>query len=180
MAALEYLLAVEQETIYRQAAAASVGLGRRTNGRYMLRLLSPLACLLAPSKGSEAAVSAATAMQRVLATVRPSTASDDPIWKVLHESDALKHILWRLGKRHTAPGTAECAEVLTMILERWPGVRYRVGRDQEIRSSLRYHCRSSNEAVAVASLRACQALGIYDISSNIHSFLMSLFLDYLK
>lgn len=163
VAALEYLLAVEQDTVYRQAAVASAGLGRATNGRYMLRLLSPLVCLLAPSKASEAAVSAATAMQSILVTVRPQIASDgtmgdDPIWKVLHESDALKHILWRLDKHRTVLGIAECAEVLAMILERWPGARFRVGQVEAVRSSLFYHCMSSNEAVEVASLRSCQAL----------------------
>lgn len=172
--ALEYLLTVEQEPIYRQAAVASAGLGRATNGRYMLRLLSPLTCLLAPSKTSDAAVSAATAMQSMFATVRHQIASDgtlgdDPIWKVLQESDALKHILWRLDKSHAALGigVAECAEVLAMIMERWPGARYRVGKVEAVRSCLLDHCMSSNEAVVVASLRACQALGmsfIYFIS----------------
>lgn len=173
VAALEYLLAVEQDTVYRQAAVASAGLGRATNGRYMLRLLSPLVCLLAPSKASEAAVSAATAMQSILVTVRPQIASDgtmgdDPIWKVLHESDALKHILWRLDKHRTVLGIAECAEVLAMILERWPGARFRVGQVEAVRSSLFYHCMSSNEAVEVASLRSCQALGNYVIRLYIH------------
>lgn len=174
VAALEYLLAVEQEPIYRQAAAASAGLGRATNGRYMLRLLSPLACLLAPSKTSEAAVSAATAMQSMLVTVRPQTASDitmgdDPIWKVLQASEALKHILWRLDNSREI-GVAECAEVLAVIMERWPGVRYRVGKVAAVRSCLLEHCRSSSEAVVVASLRACQALGMDFIHFTIHSF----------
>ena len=171
MAALEYLLAVEQETIYRQAAEASAGLGRATNGRYMLRLLSPLACLLVPSKASEAAQSAAAAMQSILVTVRPQKASggtmdDDPIWKVLQESDALKHILWRLDEHHSAV----CAEVLAMILERWPGARYRVGQVQAVRSSLLALCMSGNEAVAMASLRVCQALGVHHIRLSILFF----------
>ena len=170
MAALEYLLAVEQDTVYRQAAAASAGLGKATNGRYMQRLLSPLACLLAPSKASDAAVSAATAMQSILVAARPQiafdgTMDDDPIWKVLREADVLKHILWRLDKNRAVVGIAECAEVLAIILERWPGARYRVGHVEAVRSALLHHCMSSNDAVVVASLRACQALGIHDTHS---------------
>ncbi|KAG0572040.1 hypothetical protein KC19_VG064400 [Ceratodon purpureus] len=163
VAALEYLLAVEQDTVYRQAAAASAGLGKATNGRYMQRLLSPLACLLAPSKASDAAVSAATAMQSILVAARPQiafdgTMDDDPIWKVLRETDVLKHILWQLDKNRSVAGIAECAEFLAIILERWPGARYRVGHVEAVRSALLHHCMSSNDAVVVASLRACQAL----------------------
>lgn len=168
MAALEYLLAVEQEPIYKQAAAASAGLVRATNGLYMRRLLSPLAYLLAPSKASDAAVSAAIAMQSILVNARPQKTSDgtvvdDPVWKVLEESEAVKHILWRLDNPR-ASGVAECAEVLAMIMERWAGARYRVGKAEAVRSCLLDHCMSStNEAVVVACLRACQALGLHFI-----------------
>jgi hypothetical protein len=97
------------------------GLGRATNARYMLRLLSLLACLLVPSKASEVAESAVASMQSILVIVWPHKASsgtmdDDPIWKVLQEPDALKHNLWRLDKHHSAV----CAEILAVILERWP------------------------------------------------------------
>lgn len=166
VAALEYLLSVEHNTIYRQAAVVSAGLGRATNGRYMLRLLSPLSCLLAPAKATEAVVSAATAIQSILATVRPQisfdgTMGDDPVWRVLEDSDALKHILRRLEDPvATTSEIAECTEVLAMILERWSGARYRVGQVGAVRSSLLNHCMSSDGEVAVASLQACQALAL--------------------
>lgn len=169
VAALEYLLSVEHNTIYRQAAVVSAGLGRATNGRYMLRLLSPLSCLLAPAKATEAVVSAATAIQSILATVRPQisfdgTMGDDPVWRVLEDSDALKHILRRLEDPvATTSEIAECTEVLAMILERWSGARYRVGQVGAVRSSLLNHCMSSDGEVAVASLQACQALGTFHI-----------------
>lgn len=156
---MEYLLAVEQEAIYRQAAQISAALVKATRFQYMVRLLGPLACLLAPSKTSEAAVFAATALQILLVNLRFQVSSDDdPTWKVLQESEALKHILWRL-ENSRAPVAPDFAEVLAAILERWPRARYQVGKLEPVRTRLLQHCTSSNSSVVEASLRACQALG---------------------
>lgn len=168
VAALEYLLGSEPETIYKLAAGASAGLAGATQGRYMLRLLSPLAFLLSPSKTSLATASAAVAMQSILTTVRTRTAdgqsvADDPVWKTLEDASVLKNIIWRLDKKNSngLVGVAECAEILAIILERWPVARYRVGQMEAVRSSLLALCMNSTEAVAVSALRACSALGIH-------------------
>lgn len=155
--AMEYLLAVEQEVTYKQAAQTCAALVKVTRFQYMVRLLGPLAGLLAPSKTMEAAVFAATALQILLVNLLRSQVSsdDDPTWKILQESEALKHILRRI-ENSRAP---EFAEVLAAILERWPRARYQVGKLEPVRTCLLQHCTSSSSPVVEASLRACQALG---------------------
>lgn len=168
VAALEYLLSVEQEVIYKQAAGASEGMAVATQGRYMLCLLPPLAFLLAPSKAPQAAVSAAKAMQSILALVRPHKfttvgMASDEVWETLHDADTLKNVMWRLDMTQNnstgGAGVAEFAELLTILLERWPAARYKVGSIEAVRSSLLGHCMSGIIANAIAGLRACQALG---------------------